>query len=463
MKEFREMQLKPELTESLKRMGFVTATEVQERAIPVILTGKDVIVRAKTGTGKTAAFLVPILQTIQRGGNTGALIIAPTRELALQVSSVAEKLCAPMGLRVATVYGGASMNVQIGMLKRGANIVVGTPGRLIDLMDRGMLRIDKISYLVLDEGDTMLDMGFIEDIEYIMSKTPTEKQTMLFSATMPKAIIDIARRHMNDYETLTVGKEEDLTVNTITHLYFFAKGKMKYAAMLAYIKQYSPKKAIIFSRTKHEANVIHMVLVKQGHDAILLHGGLTQARREKSLNHFRTGSTFLIATNVAARGLDIDNVTDVINFDAPDSPTDYVHRVGRSARMGKEGRAFTLVGFEEKGLIRAIQYEANVQMQEIKLELGPYLNLEVLNHLREGESFTRMEGGMMERRPHGGGGFRGGGGGGFRGGRGGGFRGGERSGGDRGRGDRSGGERRFRPHSGGGNRRRRGGYSPYST
>ncbi|MFI5412336.1 MAG: DEAD/DEAH box helicase [Candidatus Micrarchaeales archaeon] len=452
MKEFKDMQLKPELTESLKRIGFVTTTEVQEAAIPVILSGKDAIVRAKTGTGKTGAFLVPILEKIPHNAGVQAIIIVPTRELALQVSSVAEKLGSYMHFDVATVYGGASMNVQISMLKRGASIVVGTPGRIIDLVDRGVLKLNNIKFLVLDEGDTMLDMGFIEDIEYVMSKSPAEKQTLLFSATMPRPIVDIARRHMNsDYKTITVGKEEELTVTSITHTYFFAKGRMKYATLLAYIKQYNPQKAIIFSRTKHEANVIHMVLVKQGFDAILLHGGLTQARREKSLSNFRSGAKFLIATNVAARGLDIDNVTDVINFDAPENPHDYVHRVGRSARMGKEGRAFTIVGLDEKGLIRAIQYEANVQMQQINLDINQFLDIEVLKHLNEGRMHSRQGGGTIERRPHGGGGFRG-----REGGRGGGREHGpSRFGGDRQGGDRHGGFRPRRRFSRGGG----GGYS----
>jgi ATP-dependent RNA helicase DeaD len=194
-----------------------------------------------------------------------------------------------------------------------------------------------------------------------------------------------------------VGKEEELTVNTITHNYFFAKGKMKYAALLAYIKQYNPQKTIIFSRTKHDANVIHMILRKQGYNAMLMHGGLTQAKREKSLDSFRLGAQFMIATNVASRGLDIDNVTDIINFDAPEDPHVYVHRVGRSARMGRDGRAFTIVGYDEKGLIRAIEYDANVRMQQIELKVDDFMNLDVLNHLHERRFEGRED---MNRRPH---------------------------------------------------------------
>ncbi len=401
MKEFKDMQLKPELEESLRKIGFVSATEVQELSIPVVLSGKDVIVRSKTGTGKTGAFLVPIFQKIQHNQGISAIIIVPTRELALQVSDVVQKLGSHMHFGAVTVYGGASINFQISMIKKGASIVVGTPGRILDLIERGVLRLDRIKFLVLDEGDTMLDMGFIEDIELIMSRTPQDKQTLLFSATMPKAIVDIARRYMNsDYQTITVGKEEELTVNTITHTYFFAKGRMKYAALLAYIKQYNPNKTIIFSRTKYEANNIYHLLKKQNFDAILLHGGLTQSRREKSLDSFRSGASFMIATNVAARGLDITGVTDIVNFDAPDNPHDYVHRVGRTARMGKEGRAFTLVGLDEKGLIRAIQHEANVEMTQIHLNVEPFVDIKVETHHEERrpqQGFRQRHGQHIER------------------------------------------------------------------
>lgn len=410
------MELRPELVEALHKIGFTAATEVQEHAIPVALQGKDAIVRAKTGTGKTGAFLVPIMQGMHlHESGISALIITPTRELALQVSAVAAKLGGFIHFKTATVYGGASINVQVDQLRRGVNIVVGTPGRIIDLIERGALKIDKIKYLVLDEADTMLDMGFIEDIEFIISRTPHDRQTMLFSATMPKAIVDIARHHMKeDYKTLTIGKEEEITVDTISHNYYVAKGRMKFAALLAYIDQFQPKKGIIFARTQHESDLIHRVLVKRGIDAILIHGGLTQARRERSLHSFRSGARFMVATNVAARGLDIADVTDVINFDAPDNPYDYVHRVGRSARMGKEGRAFTLIGLDQKGLMRAIQYEANVNMKEIHLSTDKYRDLEIPVHERQfggrqHDEGNRGGGGRFRQR----GGHREGGGSGF--------------------------------------------------
>ena len=403
MAEFRDMPLKPELIESLRRMGFVTPTEVQERSIPELLEGKNLIVRAKTGTGKTGAFIVPILQQIDnRSRDVDALIIVPTRELALQVSTFTHRLGAPLHTESVTIYGGASINVQIQALHANPNVVVGTPGRLVDLFKRGALNIDRVRFLVLDEADLMLDMGFIGDVEYLMSKTPYDKQLMMFSATMPREIVKMAERYASGaVEKVIVGEEEEITVDTIKHLYVMAPGALRYAALLAYIKQYAPKKAIIFARTKYEANTIHRVLLSQSHDVILLHGGLTQAARERSLGHFRKGAKLLVATNVAARGLDIDDITDIINFGAPDEPNIYVHRVGRSARMGKEGRAFTIATTEQKGAIRDIEDYANIKLNRIELDLEPFKNLQLPLHQPRGEG---REGGRPRFRDRGGGG-----------------------------------------------------------
>ena len=413
------MALKPELVESLKRAGFVTATEVQEKSIPELLQGKNLIVRARTGTGKTIAFVVPILQQIDsRSRDVEALIVVPTRELALQVSSVAHHVGSHMHIEAATIYGGASINVQIQQLRAEPNVVVGTPGRLMDLYKRGALNLDNVKFLVLDEADLMLDMGFIGDVEYLISKTPYDKQIMLFSATMPREIVKMAEGYSNGrIEKITVGEEEKITVDTIQHLYAIAPNGLRYAALLAYIKQYSPRKAIIFARTKFEANTIHRVLLSQSHDVILLHGGLTQAARERSLGHFRKGATLLVATNVAARGLDIDNVTDIINFGVPEEPNVYVHRVGRSARMGKEGRAFTIATAEQRREIRDVEDYANIKMNLINLDLEPFKALQLPVHQREerrGGFRDRSGGGRYGNREGGGGGGRRSGGGGGR-------------------------------------------------
>ena len=371
------MQLKPELIEALRRVGFIKATEVQSAAIPILLQGKSLIARAKTGTGKTGAFIVPIMEMLSGSRKIEALIIVPTRELASQVSTFAQKVGSHMRVYTTTVYGGASINVQTQALRSRPNIVVGTPGRLLDLIKHGALDLDDIKYLVLDEADIMLDMGFIEDVEEIISYTPREKQIMLFSATMPKEVVKIAERHTvpGQLTSITVGEEEDLTVSTIKHYYTVVPARLKFSALLAYIKTYQPKKAIIFARTKYQADALHRVLVSQNYNAILMHGGLTQAMRERSLSGFKGGAQFLIATNVAARGLDIAGVTDVINFSVPDDPNVYVHRVGRSARMGKEGRAMIIAEPLEKRDLDNIKDYANVDMKKIELDLEPFRNL----------------------------------------------------------------------------------------
>lgn len=397
MKEFESMGLKPGLLTSLKRMGFTDATEVQEETIPLAMSGKDMVVRAKTGTGKTGAFLVPIINRISKEDYDAALIIVPTRELALQVTDVAKKMCSDSDLRVVTVYGGASMNVQINELRRRVNIIVGTPGRLIDLMKQRELRTDKIKFLVLDEADTMFDMGFIEDIEYIISQLPKDRQTMLFSATMPSIIVSIAKKYMRDPTRLSIGKEEEVTVTTIAHFYAIASGRQKLSTLLAYINQYKPRKAIIFSSTQRGADMIFRVLKKNNFDATIMHGGLSQARREYSLSDFRKGTQFLIATNVAARGLDITDVSDVINFDVSEDPAVYVHRVGRSARMGAEGRAFSIFSPRDRYLIGEIENSAKIKMTVLELDTSAYREAENLPEqlYERRESFGR--GGYNQR------------------------------------------------------------------
>jgi len=351
-------------------------TEVQEMSIPVLLGHKDLIVRSKTGSGKTGAFLVPIFQKMERKGYPQAIVMVPTRELAVQVNNVATKLMHHGGPRTTVVYGGASINVQMDHLRSGADIVIGTPGRIIDLMDRGSLKLDRIKFLVLDEADMMLDMGFIEDVELIISMAPKERQTILLSATMPREIVDIARKHMRDNAVrLTVGEEEDLTVNTIQHSYYIASGRAKFSALLAYIDRMKPKKCIIFTSTQRESEYVHRFLASNGFDAIVMHGGLTQAMRERSLRAFKEHANFLISTNLASRGLDIPDISDIINFDAPDDPRIYVHRVGRSARMGKNGRAFTLFSYDQEDLMRATSSFANVKINHMELETSKFKNV----------------------------------------------------------------------------------------
>ena len=378
MKTFAEVGVKHELISALNKINFSNPTEVQERAIPPIMEGKDVIVRAKTGTGKTGAFLIPIINQIEHADGIVAIIMVPTRELALQVSEVATKMSIK-GIKVATVYGGASMNNQAYSIRNGANIIVGTPGRILDLIERRILNLEDIRFLVLDEADIMLDMGFIDDISEIISRTPRERQTMLFSATMPKEITDIARRYMKpDREILIIGEEENIIVNNIIHSFAVVPdNKSKYLALLAYIDEYKPSKAIVFANMKSTADSIYNFLKSQNVNAILLHGGLTQAKREHSLSIFKGNAQILIATNIASRGLDVLNISDIINFDVPDTTNVYIHRVGRSARMGKNGRALTLITNSQKNMIREIAYGARIEMNPINLNLEKFKDIKL--------------------------------------------------------------------------------------
>lgn len=375
MTTFETFQIKSEILESLREMNFINPTEVQERAIPLVLEGKDIIVRSKTGTGKTGVFLIPILQKTQPGDKMTSLIVLPTRELALQVYNVSRKMASHSGIKSVVVYGGASIENQIKELRKNPSIVIGTPGRIIDLMKRGELILSDMRFLVLDEADIMLDMGFIEDVEYIISKTPKKRQSMLFSATVQEEIMRLTRRFMISPSYLKVGIKEQMTVNSISHSYAISIDSMKIPALLAYINEYSPKKAIIFAETKRGADHLYNILAQEGYDVTVIHGDLTQAQREKSLAEFRAGGRFLIATNVASRGLDITDISDIINFDLPNEPFVYVHRVGRSARMGSTGKAFTIVDETEVDEIRNIERTVNIKMMRIELSQEPYLDV----------------------------------------------------------------------------------------
>jgi len=376
---FENTALKPEIKRALKEMGFTSPTEVQAEAIPHALAGKDLIVRSKTGSGKTGAFGIPIVESLaSQPSHSGvnALIIAPTRELALQISEVIDKLSKYTKIRTAIVYGGVSINPQADKIRRGASIVIGTPGRIIDLMERGVLDLSKIKFLVLDEGDIMLEMGFIEDIRYIIENIPKKRQMMLFSATMPTRVKEIAYEYMHDIEKIEIGGEEELAVKRIQNIYALVSKSNKFSTLLAYMDKFKPKKAIIFSKTQRNTETLYKILSDNGLKPIILHGGMTQAKREVALSRFRhLDNGLLVATNVAARGLDIVDVSDVINFDSPDEPAIYIHRVGRSARMGNEGKAFTIVQREEQSFISAVERYAHIKFNRIDLDTEKFKNI----------------------------------------------------------------------------------------
>jgi ATP-dependent RNA helicase DeaD len=372
MTKFEEFNLQKELLSDLERMNFQDATEIQAISIGPAMDGSDLIVRSKTGSGKTGSYLIPIINGIREKNGPVALIITPTRELALQVKSVALEMGRSSHIKTAVIYGGSSIARQIDGLRRGPHIVVGTPGRILDLMNRGALDLHALRTLVLDEADMMLDMGFIDDIEEIISGIGHRTQMLLYSATIPKRVLDMSRRYMHDPEYIRTGSDSTITVPKIAHYFAQSKRSLKVATLMAYLDQYKPKKSIIFTETKRGAASLHRIMRENGHRATVIHGDLTQAMRERAMEEFRKRSSILVATNVAARGLDIDGISSIINFDIPSEPAIYAHRVGRSARMGKDGEAFTILERGNAAHIYEIEKKLGISMKEIELDTLPY-------------------------------------------------------------------------------------------
>ena len=356
---------------AIQELGFENPTAIQEQSIPVYLeTERDILGLAQTGTGKTAAFGVPIIQLIEPQSKfVQALIICPTRELCVQISKDLNAYGKfKPGINIVSVYGGSSIERQVSELKRGAQIVVATPGRLMDLMERKAVQIKHVKYVVLDEADEMLNMGFEEDVEFILGHTPDEKRVCLFSATMPKQIRNIANRYMKDPVELSVGKSNSGNAN-ITHQYATIHAKDKYAALKRYVDFNSDNiYAIIFCKTKNETQEVSDKLIKDGYNADCLHGDLSQAQREKVMNRFRHHAIrILLATDVAARGIDVTGLTHVIHFQLPDEIENYTHRSGRTARAGKTGVSFTLLNMREGGRLKDIERISNVKFEKIMI------------------------------------------------------------------------------------------------
>ena len=356
MPTFNEMGLSDSLLRAVSHMGFEETTPIQESAIPLAMAGKDIIGQAQTGTGKTAAFGIPMIEGLDEGQRkTMALIITPTRELCVQVAEEINTIGKFKGIRAFPVYGGQDIGRQIRSLKNYPQIVAGTPGRLMDHMRRGTLRLQDIQYVILDEADEMLNMGFIEDIRTILKEVPKERQTMLFSATMPRSIQELARQFMNSPELVKV-KSKEVTVPNTEQYYLEMPERQKFDILCRLLDIQSPDLAIIFGRTKRRVDELYEGLCKRGYSAEALHGDLSQQKRENVLRHFKGGITdILVATDVAARGLDIDDVTHIYNFDVPQDPESYVHRIGRTGRLGKPGEALTFVTPREIGHLRLIE------------------------------------------------------------------------------------------------------------
>ena len=358
---FGSLLLDKKIVASLTAMGFEEPSPIQEQTIPLVLEGSDVIGQAQTGTGKTAAFGIPVVQSITDHRHIQALIMTPTRELAIQVAEEIGKIGRTSKIKALPVYGGQPIDRQIRALRSGVQIVIGTPGRLIDHINRKTIKLDHIKFLVLDEADEMLDMGFVDDMEEIMKNLPAERQTLLFSATMPRPILSLTKKYMKAPKNVTISKEE-LTVPLIDQYYFETKDKIEGLCRL--LDAEIDGKLIIFCRTKKGVDDLAIALGSRGYMAEGLHGDLSQTQRDRVMKKFRDGTAdILIATDVAARGIDIDNITHVINFDIPQDPESYVHRIGRTGRAGRKGRSFTLVVGREIYRIRDIERICNTQIK----------------------------------------------------------------------------------------------------
>jgi len=403
---FEELDLNHAIIRAVEDMGFEEMSPIQAKAIPIILNGKDVIGQAQTGTGKTAAFGIPLLQSIDpKEKNLQGLVLCPTRELAIQVAEEFRKLGKYMrGIKVLPVYGGQEITKQIRSLKGGIQIIIGTPGRVMDHMRRRTIKFDHIRMVILDEADEMLNMGFREDIETILSQIPEERQTIMFSATMPKPILEIARTYQNNPELIKVIKKE-LTVPKIEQYYYEVSPRNKEEVLCRLLDIYNPKLSLVFCNTKKQVDELTAALQGRGYFAEGLHGDMKQQQRDRVMHSFRNGKTdILVATDVAARGIDVDDVEAVFNYDVPQDDEYYVHRIGRTGRAGREGRAFTLVVGREVFKLKDIQRYCKTK---IKLQPIPSIDdvtavkaekiLEKVKNIIENEDLAKMVGLIEEK------------------------------------------------------------------
>jgi len=366
IQKFKDLPLSPETLKSIEELGFQNLFPIQAQAIKPLLEGKDVIGQAQTGTGKTAAFAVPMIERLNpKSKNVQGLVLVPTRELAVQVADHICRLAKYAKLKTLPVYGGEPIRKQIYEIEKGIHIIVGTPGRLIDLLERHILNLPSVKIVVLDEADRMLDMGFIDDIEYILSKVPLNRQTSLFSATIDQSVMRICNRYMKNPEKILVSKDE-IALTQMNQYYMVVNSYSKFEILCNIIDQNHINRAIIFCKTRTDTSILADKLRKRGYDAKPLHAGFTQPQRDFVINSFREGKLkLLIATDVAARGLDIQGITHIINYDVPLDALVYFHRIGRTARMGLEGTAITLVSYGELTEFNSIKALTKTTIEEI--------------------------------------------------------------------------------------------------
>ena len=373
-KTFEELGLSAQLTKALTENRFKAPFPIQETAIPLILQGKDVVGQAHTGTGKTAAFGLPILQRIKPGGPVQVLILAPTRELAVQVTDEITRLAKYTGIRTATIYGGQSINLQLDKLRKGVQIIVATPGRLIDHIKQGSIILDEVKFVVLDEADRMLDMGFIDDIKFILFYVNEDRQTCLFSATMPPEILRLADEYMrqNKIEHVRLN-EEEITLESIDQSYLVVEEREKFKHLSDFIRtnQKAKSQTIVFAATKQRADRLAYKLRQEGFSAVTIHGDLSQKQRDYAMHKFKKGAEdILVATDIAARGIDVPAIGNVINYDVPEDPNVYFHRIGRTARAGGEGKAISLVSNDRVSDFERILGQTKLPIRKLNDELG---------------------------------------------------------------------------------------------
>ncbi len=366
---FTKLGLSPAVLDGVKAMGYVDPTPIQLRAIPLIMAGRDVIGSAQTGTGKTAAFALPILSKMEKHEpQPRLLVLEPTRELAAQVETAVRDFARFTNLRVAVIFGGVGYGKQNDALRNGVDILVATPGRLLDHLQQGNCKLDRVQHLVLDEADRMLDMGFLPDVRRILEKCPRQRQTSLFSATIPPAIETLIQWAMHNPETVEIGARRT-PAETVKHVIYPVSDTQKTDLLLALLDRVHYESVIIFCRTKHGADRVAQLLKRSNHAVAVLHSNRTQSEREQALRGFRDGRfEVLVATDIAARGLDISNVSHVINYDVPHHPEDYIHRIGRTGRAEASGDAFTLMVAEDSNHVFAIERFISQKIQRVKLE-----------------------------------------------------------------------------------------------
>ena len=391
---FEEMGLSEEIQKAVRYMGFEEASPIQAKAIPAMISGIDLIGQAQTGTGKTAAFGIPLLEKVDpKLKKLQAIVLCPTRELAIQVADEIRNLSRyKHGIKVLPIYGGQDIVKQIRSLKSGTQIVIGTPGRVMDHMRRKTMKLDFVHTVVLDEADEMLNMGFREDIEFVLSGVPEERQTVLFSATMPKPIMEITKKFQNNAKVIKVTKKE-LTVPNIEQYYYDVKPKKKEEVLSRLLDIYSPRLSVVFCNTKKQVDLLVNALLGRGYFAAGLHGDMKQEQRDRVMQGFRTGKTeILVATDVAARGIDVDEVEAVFNYDLPQDDEYYVHRIGRTGRAGREGRAFSFVSGKEVYKLKEIQRYCKTKIYAQKVpSLNDVANTKMENILDDVERVIEQE------------------------------------------------------------------------